>query len=356
MSQEHDLSLAKTNGIIKEEELLQLNEEAEAIVQKMNVPEELELDNVINSLGKIGRKEQLEASNSLDILKRPMKELMDNKNSDIPKTLLQLRQHVEELNPDNFSKGIKAFLNKLTGKTPVGTYIRKYQSVESHIEAIISSLLIGRDRLEEDNVELEIIKRNSREKIIELEKKIYLGRKLLERLDEESLKSEWVNKQNAINKAKRKIAKQTESMLSQVLILQQSIAGIDHLIDGNELLEDQIFDSMTITKHILTVSASIQMALSTQSKNIAAVQAVKKANEEALAQNAKLLRQNTEEIIKNAEDPTISLDVLRQSFNDVYASIKLSEESNERIVRNSKQFIVELDRLNVEMKQKLADS
>jgi len=344
----------KLSSIIKQDELQKLNAEAETIVKKLNGETETQnLDSVIEQLSSLGEKQQADAGNSLEILKRPVKEMMDNKNSEIPKTLLQLREHVEELNPQGLNNGLKGLINKITGKNPMKNYIRKYQSVQTQIEAIVGSLLRGRDKLQEDNVELEIIKKNAQDKIYELEKQIYLGRKLLERLEEEAKKPEWANRAQVIDKARMKLSVRTRNMLTTVNVLQQSIASIDIIVDNNDKLEESIFNAITMTKNIVTVSASIQMALINQKKVIDAVNSVNETTENMLVSNAKLLKQNTEQVVKSLEDPAIAMDKLRQAFNDVQSAIQTTEESNKRIIQNSKTFIEDIDKFNQEMKKKL---
>ncbi|CJH96643.1 Toxic anion resistance protein (TelA) [Streptococcus pneumoniae] len=69
--------------------------------------------------------------------------------------------------------------------------------------------------------------------------------------------------------------------------------------------------------------------------------------------NSQALKQNTEETTKLLENPAISMDKLRESFQNVFAAIEASEKSSERIIESSKKFVIELDTFNDEMKQKL---
>lgn len=344
----------KVSNIIKEEELQQLNQEAEQFVKKMNGEQgDSNMDSLINQLSSFGEKAQTEAGQSLDILKRPVKDMIDEKNAEIPKTLLDLRAKVEELNPEGLNGGFKGIINKITGKNPMKNYIRKYQSAQTQIDEIVFSLLKGRDKLQEDNVGLDIIKKNAQEKIYELEKQIYLGRKLLDRLEEESKKPEWAARSNQLDKARVKLSVRTKNMAATVNVLMQSIATIDIIIENNEKLEESVFNAITTTRNIATISVAISMALNNQKKVIDAVNTVNETTENMLLSNAKLLKQNTQETVKSLEKPSISLDKLRQAFNDVQAAIQLTEESNKRIIESSKTFIDDIDKFNKEMKNKL---
>jgi uncharacterized protein YaaN involved in tellurite resistance len=108
-----------------------------------------------------------------------------------------------------------------------------------------------------------------------------------------------------------------------------------------------------MTKNVITVSASIQLALSNQQKVIKAVKHVNEATEAMLLSNSELLKQNTEETLKTLEEPAIALESFRKAYNNVFEAIELTEQSNERIVQTGQEFISELDSLNKEMKTKL---
>lgn len=145
-------------------------------------------------------------------------------------------------------------------------------------------------------------------------------------------------------------------MSQAVMVLQQSLASVDIIIENNDKLEEAIFNAVTMTKNVITVSASIQLALSNQQKVIKAVKNVNEATESMLLSNADLLKKNTEETLKTLEEPAIALESFKKAYDDVFKAIQLTEQSNERIIENSKKFIAELETLNKEMKQKLLPS
>lgn len=142
-------------------------------------------------------------------------------------------------------------------------------------------------------------------------------------------------------------------MSQAIMVLQQSIQSVDIIIENNEKLEEAIFNAITMTKNIITVTASIQIALGNQKKVIGAVQNVNKATEEMLLTNAQLLKSNTEETLKTLEEPAIAIESFRKAYEDVYKAIQITEESNERIVANGKKVIIELDKMNDDLRHKM---
>lgn len=345
---------ATVDNIIDDAELDRLNKEAEQYVDNLSTEKGADLSKVLEQLSDLGEKEQRSAGDSLSALKKPVKAMMDGKNDDIPKTLLELRQVVNQLDPTGLeAKGFKGIVNKILRKNPMEKYIHKYQSIDKQIEEIIRGLLIGRDNLQEDSVGLEMLKEEANQKILELDKQIYLGKQLSKLLDEQRQNPDRIKDRNTINDALEKILIRTKNMQVTKGILYQSIASIDVIKKNNEKLLEAIRNAITLTRNVVTVSATIQLALNNQKKVIDAVNGTNSAIESMMLSNSRALKQNTEETTKMLENPAISLDKLRESFNNIFDAIKTTEESQERVINSSKIFIEELDDFNDEMKKKL---
>ncbi|MDM5154950.1 toxic anion resistance protein [Bacillus sp. DX1.1] len=340
--------------VIKDEELVELNKEADLYVQKLNSEQNMDLSKVLSQLGDLGDKEQRDAGQTLSALKRPVTAMMNGKNEDIPNTLLDLRKVVSELDPNSLkTTGMKKIMYKVFKKNPMETYVHKYQSIDKQIEEIIRSLLVGRDNLQEDTVGLEMLKEQSYAKIHGLDKQVYLGRKLAGMLEVEKQNPERQKDIPLINDALEKILVRTRNMQQAKSVLLQSIASVDIIKKNNEKLSEAIRNAITMTQNVVTVSAAIQLALTNQRKTIDAVNATNEAIESMVLSNSQALKQNTEETTKLLENPAIGMDKLRESFQNVFAAIEASEKSSERIIESSKKFVIELDTFNDEMKQKL---
>jgi uncharacterized protein YaaN involved in tellurite resistance len=344
-----------TIQLVKQEDVVKIQQEAENVVRQLQTTSQTQMDQIIDQLGNLGESTQRNAAESLEILKRPVKDLMDGKNNDIPNALLKLRECTEELNPSKIlqSGGISSFFNRLMGKNPISTYIRKYESVSTQIDNIITALLHGSEKLKEDVIHLKHIKNKANENIYELEKRIYFGNKLLEMLEAESKKPENLSRKSEFEKAMVKVVSRVRNMSQMVNILQQSIASVDVIVENNEKLDEAVFNAITMTQNVVTVSAAIQLALNNQKKVIEAVQGTNQAIEDMLLANAQSLKNNTQEITTMLEQPSIALNKLKQAFDDVFAAIQITEESNRRIIESGKSFIQEMDKLNSDMRVKL---
>ncbi|PYZ98361.1 toxic anion resistance protein [Alteribacter lacisalsi] len=315
---------------------------------------EKNLDDILETIGRIGTAEQEKAGESLESLKRPVSDMMNDPNHELPEQLSKLKDVVADLEPNYLKQGrFEKFLSKIVRKSPLDKYAKRYQSIESEVETIIEALLHGKDKLEEDNVMLMQLKTVARERIYSLEEQIAIGKELNTMLEEEAKKEEWQQNPAPIQKGQQKVLSRVKNMQQATMVLQQSLASVDIIVENNDKLEEAIFNAITMTKNIITVTASIQLALGNQKRVIDAVQNVNESTESMLASNASLLKSNTEETLKTLEKPAIAMETFKKAYEDVYAAIEMTEQSNERIIESSKQFITEMDELNQKMEQKL---
>jgi len=135
----------------------------------------------IHSMGN----KDIEASASVSnrMLERPVKVMEDGlfgKGAEIGKGLIDLRRQIEELDPSK--QGDLFSPRKLLGFIPLGNkladYFQRYQSSQTHLNAIIEALKRGKDELLRDNAAIEQEKTNLWSLMERLEKYIHIGKKL----------------------------------------------------------------------------------------------------------------------------------------------------------------------------------
>lgn len=356
-NQENTTIEKEVSRLIKHEDLEKLNQEAETMVDRIQPADHSDLHLIMEQLANLGGKEQQYAGESLSNLRRPVKDMMDNSNNtEVPDNLLKLRSLVNEINPETLkSNGVKGVINRILRRNPLDKYISKFESVEKNIEVIIKGLLRGQDKIQEDNADLEIIKRDSQEKIYNLEKQIHFGNQIFNILEEKKKDKEWTDKNNIIMEAQEKVIVRTKNMSMMVNVLHQSMASVDIIKKNNDKLKEAIRNAIDTTKNIAPVTAAIHMALGNQKTIINAVNNVNEATENMLMANARMLKDNTEETSKLLENPSISIEKLQQAFNDIYSAIETQEASSRRIIESSKDYVDKMEVLNEDIKKKLLD-
>src|ERR1700674_3125022 len=113
----------------------------------------------VRSITRMGNEEirrSAEASNRF--LDRPTAALQNGpitQGSQVSSALLSLRKEVEGLDPSRHLGRRRGLFERLPIGNQVNDYFRKYQSAQSSIEAIVTSLYRGQDELMRDNAALE---------------------------------------------------------------------------------------------------------------------------------------------------------------------------------------------------------
>ena len=343
------------DSIISPDELKKLQEEADNYVDKLSSENRADLSKVLDQLTNLGDKEQRSAGESLRALQTPVKSMMNGKNDEIAKTLLELRKVAGELNTSDLNnRGLKGIFNKVLRINPFEKYVHKYQSVKTQIDSITRSLLIGKDMLQEDSVGLQMMQEDAFQKIYELDKQIYLGIQLSKILEEEVQKPERIKDKPTINEALETILMRTRNLEESKIILRQSIGAIDIARKTNKQLMESIRNAYTKVKNVIEISTMITLALNNQVKVMEAVDGTNALIDKILLENSKQLKDNTIRTQKMLENPSTSLSVLKESFNNILDAVRISEESQARIIQSSKSSIEELETLDNEMKRKLS--
>lgn len=252
---------------LKEPEKQEAEKNAEQYMNKFK--ESSNTAELIQQLGLLGEDEQKLAGDSLESLKRPVQDMLSNKNSELPEQLFELRQQVSTLEPEHLNQNaLQKAWNKLTRKNPIDQYAQKYKTVEEQVENIIEALLKGKDKLQEDNLMLEQLRETATSRITNLEKQIETGKQLNTMLESEMTAEKWRDNPVELQKGQQKVITRIKNMTQAVMVLQQSLASVDLIKENNEKLEEAIFNAITMTKNVITVTASIQLASVTRRRSL----------------------------------------------------------------------------------------
>ena len=92
-------------------------------------------------------------------------------------TLLDLRRTIEDLDPKQ-ATGVKKLLGLIPFGDKIVDYFRKYESAQTHLDAIIKALYDGQDELRKDNAALEQEKLHLWETMQRLTQYIYIAKQL----------------------------------------------------------------------------------------------------------------------------------------------------------------------------------
>jgi uncharacterized protein YaaN involved in tellurite resistance len=239
--------------------------------------------------------------------------------------LLELRDVCEQLDPKNQSLFAPA---KLLGLIPFGnkikTYFRSYQTAQTHLNAIMDSLLSGKDELLRDNASIEQERSEMWRLIGKLDQAVYLCKTIdaeisaqidaIESRDPERAKQ---LRENALFYARQKV----EDLLTQLAVNIQGYLALDLIKKNNVELIKGVDRARTTTLAALRTAVIVASALGNQKLVLDKINALKETTGTMIASTGEMLRVQSAQIFAQASDPTIDVAKLQAAFDNIYATI-----------------------------------
>ncbi|MBL0386815.1 toxic anion resistance protein [Tumebacillus sp. ITR2] len=334
---------------LRQEDEQKVEQEASNLIRKIATTDTLALDTLMDEIGNLGSKTQEKAGQTLQMLDRPVNDLMSGKRNEVSNMILKLRDECEALQD---SKNVGMF-GKLLRKSPFKNYVYKYQSVKTNINAILNGLRDGKDTLQENIAYMRQLKRTSMEEIYNLQTKIVFGQRLSNLFETEINKPENEARRPQLERGHRKVVSRIQSMTEMIMLYNQAIAATDIINDNNDKLIDSVNNAIDKTANLITVSAMIAMALGDQEKVIAAVDATNKTLENQFKENARLLKTTTERTNELLSKPAMSMEGVNQAIGDLMAALDMSERSNRQIIESCQSYTSKMTVINQQLNQRL---
>lgn len=278
------------------------------------------------------------------MLDRPAKSmdkaLFDN--SPIAKSLTELRSVVEDLDPTR--QGSLSSPRKFLGIIPMGKsvqdYFRKYQSSQTHINAIIESLYHGKDELMKDNASIEQEKVNMWALMQSLRQYIYVGQKIDERLEQK------IGELEATDPEKARVVKEellfyvrqkNMDFLTQLAVNIQGYLALDMIRKNNLELIKGVDRATTTTIAALRTAVMVSQALSSQKLVLDQINALNSTTSSLIESTSVMLKRQTAQVHEQASGSSVDLEKLQKSFNHIYETMQAIDAFKVKALGNMQQ-------------------
>lgn len=227
-----------------------------------------EFGKVTGQISSIGQKEIVALSSASNrFLDKPTKAMGDE--GGVGRALLDLRTVVDGLDPGRDGDLLKP--RKLLGIIPFGSkikaYFDRYASAQTHIQAIITNLVRGKDELLQDNIGIETERGRIWELMGKLEQMIVITKTLDTKLEEKTTELDGYDPAKA--KALRENAlfyvrqRQTD-LLTQMAVSVQGYLALDLIKKNNVELIKGVDRATTTTIAALRTAVTVAQALNNQ--------------------------------------------------------------------------------------------
>ncbi len=322
---------------------------AELVAADANSPE---FGKKVDELTNMGRKQIAEAAgHSNRFLDRPVKAI--DKESGIGADLTELRRTVEQLDPGrqgNLSKP-RRFLGIIPFGNRIGDYFQKYQSAQTHISKILSSLASGKDELLMDNAAIDTERAGLWKAMGQLEQMIHISKALDKKLEETA------NELDATEPAKAKAIRETAlfytrqrttDLLTQMAVTVQGYLALDLVKKNNVELVKGVDRASTTTVSALRTAVTVAQALTNQKLVLDQITSLNTTTANVIDSTGNMLKNQTGEIHKQAASSTIPLETLQRAFQNIYDTMDMIDQFKVEALGSMKQTV---DTLSTEVEK-----
>ncbi|WP_193127979.1 toxic anion resistance protein [Gulosibacter sediminis] len=243
----------------------------------------------------------------------------------VSKSLVDLRNIVQELQPENNPGLVGRLLRKVPGVKQLQRYFRQYETNQAQLNVILRALENGQDALRKDNAALAVERRTLWEAMIELQKLSgllsELDTALVDRIADLNAEGDVEAAQALDHDALFAVRQRHVDVQTQIAVSVQSYLSMDLIQDNNLKLIDGVERAKTTTMTALRTAIVVAQALENQKLVLDQIDAVNSTTSQMIEQTSAMLRDNSARIQQQAVSSTISLDTLQRAYDNIFTAI-----------------------------------
>jgi uncharacterized protein YaaN involved in tellurite resistance len=241
-------------------------------------------------------------------------------------SLLELRRQIDALNPSR--QGDLFGSRKIFGLIPFGdrlrSYFARYQSSQSHINAIVAGLENGQTELAHDNSDLEREKENLWQTMERLRQYIYLAQKLdvsltdrIKSVEAKDPEKARVLREDMLFYVRQKV----QDLTAQLAVSVQGYLSMDVIRRNNLELIRGVDRATTTTISALRTAVIVAQAMADQKLVLDQITALNTTTSNLIESTSAMLRQQSAAVNEGAAASTIDLEKLQTAFDNIYATM-----------------------------------
>ena len=248
--------------------------------------------------------------------------------SPVSRSLIELRKTVEALDPSR--QGDLLSPKKLLGIIPMGSkikdYFLRYESAQSHLDAILRSLYDGQDELRKDNAAIEEEKIEAWAVMEGLEQYIYIGRRIdaaleahVRDIEESHPEKTRIIREELLFSIRQKV----QDLLTQLTVTVQGYLAMDIIRKNNLELIKGVDRATTTTISALRTAVIVAQALANQRLVLEQVSALNRKTGDLIEGTATMMKSQANVIHDQAASTTLDLNQLKRAFDQIYETLDL---------------------------------
>lgn len=243
----------------------------------------------------------------------------------VARSLVDLRNTVEELAPDaNRTLGSR-LARLLPGGRQMQRYFRQYESNQEQLNSILLTLERGQDTLRRDNAALAVERKSLWEtmgKLKELDALLAeLDVAVVEKIGELQAAGDNQAAAGLESEVLFAVRQRRMDVQTQLAVSVQSYLSMDLIQDNNLKLVDGVERAKTTTLTALRTAVIVAQALENQRVVLDQIDAVNQTTNAMIDRTGQLLRENVGRVQEQAASSGVSIDTLQRAYDNLFATI-----------------------------------
>lgn len=263
-------------------------------------------------------------------------------------TLVDLRQTVTALDPNRADlAGAKKILKWIPGGDKIQRYFAKYESAQSHLNAIIKSLDSGQDELRKDNAAIETEKANMWTTMGKLSEYQQLAAALDDAVTQKIAELETAGRTEDANAVKSDalfaIRQRRQDIMTQMAVSVQGYMALDLVRKNNVELIKGVDRAQTTTISALRTAVIVSQALARQKLVLDQITALNATTSNLIESTSNQLKIQGAEINQQAASSTIDVQKLQAAFDNVFQTMDAIDTFRAQAVDSMAQTVTALE-------------
>jgi uncharacterized protein YaaN involved in tellurite resistance len=283
-------------------------------------------------VGNIGASAQKKMASANDLMKGNVNSLLKGLDGKSPagEKLLELRSTMDQLNPHSLHNSWWfSWMPNTVKRKAVSRFVRQYQPMQSHVDAIFDGLRNGKDDLLESNLALEQQYNEIAAAKQEIESEIYIGELFIQQVDAQDAETpaEDIQEKQKFATVKNQAMRRIRDLRTMEQASVQFFISIDQTIATNSLLDESIDSALTVGPMVMNNALRIQAALAQQATIKDAVQQFQSGLGDMMAQNAGTIEKAAQEVGDLYNNPVIALEKMEEGFDRLMNAVKIANDT-----------------------------
>ncbi|MBF0390908.1 MAG: toxic anion resistance protein [Desulfamplus sp.] len=314
----------------------------------------------------LGEDVQLKANDTFKLMRTSLGRVMDQmaagKEKSIPDDLLKLRNIMDNINPYSAIEQLKrqqsaGWLSRLFSKVPgVGKVLsdiaKKFESVQTQVDAIIQSLEAGADKLLENSLEIEERYKNLKELQKHLKLRSYQLQVITSKLEEVSPKLTEQTQQMTMQKAVAKIIRRLQNLKITENAFSQFFITMNTTMDNHENLRDAVLSMTHLTRPVMENGLALIIAQQEERKIAEALASSQDYLGKLMVDIAESAMDNAALTAEVVNSPLIKLNDLTKSYKILMNRMDEASKIESKMVESAKQNILQLDNMTKDLEDR----